>query len=245
MIMEITRIHEKVLDSADNEDGLGVLLMPVSVKPRNGAAFDVHQTSTVDATSAALGELLREGLVELWRTGDRDVDPERVPQNDAEAIAADPHPGLRLGAGDTRPRLRRPATMSGQRSAKHRRRVSRRSSILSRPWRHSRTLAQASAVSPQVSHPAPAHRGLSGTLQPRSPAGTPAQARAAVPSVPDRSLWPLVPGLPALSRPGDRFLQAIQPGRLLATVPGAGVRQTAPARTTGSRRRRPRSPSRR
>lgn len=86
----MTPIHEKVLDGADSEDSLGVLLMPVSVKPRDRVAVEVHEASTVEATSAALAGLLREGLVELWGTGDRDVDPERLPLRDAEAVAVDP-----------------------------------------------------------------------------------------------------------------------------------------------------------
>jgi hypothetical protein len=90
MPVEITPIHEKVLDGADSDDSLGVLLMPVSVKPTDRAAFEVHAASTVEATSTALAELLREGLVELRRLRDRDVGPERVPQREAEAVAVDP-----------------------------------------------------------------------------------------------------------------------------------------------------------
>ena len=55
-----------------------------------GMARRRNLASTVEATSAALAGLLREGLVELWGTGDRDVDPERLPLRDAEAVAVDP-----------------------------------------------------------------------------------------------------------------------------------------------------------
>lgn len=87
--MKVTPIREKVLGGADDEDTLGLLLMPVAVKARDGAVFEAHPASTVDATSAALCELLREGLVDLWRTGMGNVDTERVPPSEAEVIAAD------------------------------------------------------------------------------------------------------------------------------------------------------------
>ena len=84
--MKITGIHYKVLDGAYDGDSLGHLLMAVTVHPREGEPFEAQPETSVQETSAAVLDLLRADLIELWRAGEDGP----LPRQEAEAVALDP-----------------------------------------------------------------------------------------------------------------------------------------------------------
>ena len=85
-LVDITRVHYKVLDAAYDGESIGHLLLSVTEHPRHGEPFQAHPETTIEDTSAALVDLLGGGLLELSRSG------EEVPLPHAEAakIASDP-----------------------------------------------------------------------------------------------------------------------------------------------------------
>jgi hypothetical protein len=88
LFVSVTGVRYKVLNGAWDEASLGHLLQLVRVHPRDGEPFEAQPETTIEETSAALVELLRDGLVGLWDAAE--TPPLLLTLAEAEAIASDP-----------------------------------------------------------------------------------------------------------------------------------------------------------
>jgi hypothetical protein len=97
--VEITHLHYKILDGAADGDLLGHLLYEVTDHIPGAGPVVTHGATTAEETSAALIELLREGMVELEREpsyeelggrGRQHHTPEILSTDAAVALVRDP-----------------------------------------------------------------------------------------------------------------------------------------------------------